>query len=273
MEIENGTGEGGGGRPVRSRCYSLLLFLLDLVLVTLFVPRRTQMTIRLVALLALRALITTLATATNVGIYQAFLYNAGRTTEETQLASSINTLFGVTPVTCERTKRDTWATLLDSLDKKPAFTTLRTPKETKKQSELRFLLKENLTNIIATPTTSSAIKVTRPSTIPTLASSTMATTTTTLSSTSSTTNLPALLSEDVITEGAVIPPRTCLDSLQVLAALIFFALTAIMNLSLLGCLFRKMNQLRTKEDQLRGSFDALQRLYAAGRLLENVDVE
>jgi hypothetical protein len=46
-----------------------------------------------------------------------------------------------------------------------------------------------------------------------------------------------------------------------------------MNVILLICLFNKMNQLKAKENQLRGSFDALQRLYAAGRLLEEVNLE
>ena len=123
MEVEQaGGGEGGcgggGERPSRTRCYSVLLFLLDLALVTLFVPRGVKMSVRLIALLALRALLTTLATATNVGIYQAFLYNAGQTTEETQLAAGVNALFGVTPGNCRRAKRDTWSDLLETLNKK-----------------------------------------------------------------------------------------------------------------------------------------------------------
>ena len=141
MELEDGTGGGGGGRVARSRCSSLLLFLLDLTLVTLFVPRGTTMTVRLVVLLALRALITTLVTAANVGIYQAFLYNAGQTSQETQLASSINTLFGVSQNTCSRSKRDTWTDLLHNLDQRPGFDTLKTPREEK----VNHHLKENLT--------------------------------------------------------------------------------------------------------------------------------
>ena len=45
------------------------------------------MTMRLVFLLALRAILTTMTAAANVGIFQAFLYNAGQANEETQLAA------------------------------------------------------------------------------------------------------------------------------------------------------------------------------------------
>ena len=114
------------------------------------------MTVRLVALLALRALITTLVTAANVGIYQAFLFNAGQTSQETQLASSINTLFGVSPSACHRSKRDTWMDLLQNLDQKPRFDTLTTPREKK----MNHHLKKNLTLPVSEPTFSSTMALT-----------------------------------------------------------------------------------------------------------------
>ena len=86
-------------------------------------------------------------------------------------------------------------------------------------------------------------------------------------------DLNALMIEDNTTVEAVLSTETCLNSLHVLATLVLFALTATMNVILLGCLLRKVIQLRAKEDQLRGSFDALQRLYSAGRLMEDVNLE
>ena len=235
------------------------------------------MSIRLVALLALRALLTTLATATNVGIYQAFLYNAGRTTEQTQLASSINSIFGVTPNTCTRSKRDTWTDLLNNLDRKPEFPTLQTPKKkSKEKTKLGHHLKMHLNSITSELTSSSTTPMPD---LTTILSTTSPVTSTTMPSTNSspvtsmTEDLNDLMIEDSTTVEAVLSTETCLNSLHVLATLVLFALTATMNVILLGCLLRKVVQLRAKEDQLRGSFDALQRLYSAGRLMEDVNLE
>ena len=51
------------------------------------------------------------------------------------------------------------------------------------------------------------------------------------------------------------------------------AAAAAVNVLLMVCFARKLNTLKVKEDQLRGSFDALQRLYAAGRVLAEVNLE
>ena len=67
--------------------------------------------------------------------------------------------------------------------------------------------------------------------------------------------------------------ETCLGPIHLLTALSLFALTALMNVILLSCLLSKMGKLRAQEHQLRGSFDALQRLYAAGRMMEDVNLE
>ena len=48
---------------------------------------------------------------------------------------------------------------------------------------------------------------------------------------------------------------------------------AAVNMLLMVCFSKKLNTLKVKEDQLRGSFDALQRLYAAGRVLAEVNLE
>lgn len=273
MEIE----DGGAARPPRSRCYSILLFLLDLALVTFLVPRGTRMSVRLVALLALRGLLTMLATATNVGIYQALLYNAGRTTEPTQLASGINALFGITPDTCTRSKRDTWTDLLNNLDRKPEFPSLQPPKKkSKEKTKLSHYLKKHLDSNTSRPTSSSTTPM--PALI-TILSTTSPFTSTPMPSTiySPVTSVPedlnALMIESNSPVETVLSTETCLNSLHVLATLVLFALTATMNVILLGCLLRKVLQLRAKEEQLRGSFDALQRLYSAGRLLENVNLE
>jgi hypothetical protein len=283
MEIEDGTSGGGGGergRVARTRCSSLLLFLLDLVLVTLFVPRGTTMTVRLVALLALRALITTLVTAANVGIYQAFLFNAGQTSQETQLASSINTLFGVSPSACHRSKRDTWMDLLQNLDQKPRFDTLKTPREKK----MNHHLKKNLTLPASEPTFSPTMALTSPATSITNTSHSSATFSppTIITSSASITTFPTTTDKsadfevkmdlDENTKDGTFWPETCLSSWNILAALILFVLTATMNVILLSCLFNKMVQLRAKEEQLRGSFDALQRLYTAGRVMDEVNL-
>ena len=239
------------------------------------------MTVRLVVLLALRALITTLVTAANVGIYQAFLYNAGQTSQETQLASSINALFGVSQNTCSRSKRDTWTDLLHNLDKRPEFDTLKTPREEKVDHHL----KENMTHPVSEHTFFSTIALTNSSTILTTTSTpsdtSFPTTTTTSSTTPATSftttakpdDLDAQMDQDKNTMDVTLLPETCMSSLNVLAALVLFALTATMNVLLLGCLFNKMLQLRAKEDQLRGSFDALQRLYTAGRVMEEVTLQ
>ena len=238
------------------------------------------MTVRLVVLLALRALITTLVTAANVGIYQAFLYNAGQTSQETQLASSINSLFGVSQSTCNRSKRDTWTDLLHNLDQRPGFDTLKTPREEK----VNHHLKENLTLPVSEPTFFSTMALTNPTTLLTTTSTpsdTFFPTTTTTSSASSTTfstttdksaDLDAKMDQDKNAMDVTLLPETCMSSLNVLAALVLFVLTATMNVILLGCLFNKMLQLRAKEEQLRGSFDALQRLYTAGRVMDEVNL-
>ena len=277
MEIEDGSPDGGAARPPRSRCYSILLFLLDLALVTFLVPRGTRMSVRLVALLALRGLLTTLATATNVGIYQALLYNAGRTTEPTQLASGINALFGITPDTCTRSKRDTWTDLLNNLDRKPEFPSLQPPKKkSKEKTKLSHYLKMHLDSNTSRPTSSSTTPMPD---LTTILSTTSPFTSTPMPSTiySPVTSVPedlnALMIESSSPVETVLSTETCLNSLHVLATLVLFALTATMNVILLGCLLRKVLQLRAKEEQLRGSFDALQRLYSAGRLLENVNLE
>ena len=51
------------------------------------------------------------------------------------------------------------------------------------------------------------------------------------------------------------------------------AAAAAVNMLLMVCFANKLNTLKVKEDQLRGSFDALQRLYAAGRVLAEVNLE
>ena len=67
--------------------------------------------------------------------------------------------------------------------------------------------------------------------------------------------------------------EVCFTYLHLLTALIFFVFTASMNLIMVTCLIQKMKQLRYKEDQLRSSFDALQRIYAAGNLFSEVGLQ
>ena len=270
MEVEQaGGGEGGcgggGERPSRTRCYSVLLFLLDLALVTLFVPRGVKMSVRLIALLALRALLTTLATATNVGIYQAFLYNAGQTTEETQLAAGVNALFGVTPGNCRRAKRDTWSDLLETLNKEQNLPDQMDAlnKDNGSLVVTKDILETDLTYSIL-PSWTVNLTATMPPTLRTTSFPTGSSIYTTQ------TSLLNVKEDEVETR---MEKETCLGPVHLLTALSLFALTALMNVILLSCLLSKMGKLRAQEHQLRGSFDALQRLYAAGRMMEDVNLE
>ena len=65
----------------------------------------------------------------------------------------------------------------------------------------------------------------------------------------------------------------CFTYLHLLLALIFCVSTASMNLIMVTCLIQRMRQLRYKEEQLRSSFDALQRIYAAGNLFSEVGLQ
>ena len=115
-------GEGGaGGEPPRqrSRCYSIMLFGVDLLLLCFLVPRGTPMSVRLVLLIATRGALTTVGGAASIGMYQALLHNQGGE-EATTLATAVNTLFGIDPDDCvnSRQRRDTWAEMLSKVDQK-----------------------------------------------------------------------------------------------------------------------------------------------------------
>ena len=107
---------------------------------------------------------------------------------------------------------------------------------------------------------------------PTTTTTSSATSTTFFTTTDKSDDLDAQMDQDKNTMDVTLLPETCMSSLNVLAALVLFVLTAAMNVILLGCLFNKMLQLRAKEEQLRGSFDALQRLYTAGRVMDEVNL-
>ena len=187
MEVEERRGE-LEGRIERSRCYRILLFLLDLILICLLVPRGTRMSVRLVLLIALRYLLTALGAAANVGLYQAFLYNSGQS-PETQLASSINAIFGVEPVACQRGKRDTWEILMKRLEdmEEPRLPGLTRPKLPK---SLRRATKQlGVSTTVTTFSTQSTTVVSTPS-----ASTTAGWTTTNTTSPASTTDAAALSS-------------------------------------------------------------------------------
>ena len=309
MEVEERRGD-LEGRIERSRCYRILLFLLDLILICLLVPRGTRMSVRLVLLIALRYLLTALGAAANVGLYQAFLYNSGQS-PETQLASSINAIFGVEPVACQRGKRDTWEILMKRLEdmEEPRLPGLTRPKLPK---SLRRATKQlGVSTTVTTFSTQSTTVVSTPS-----ASTTAGWTTTNTTSPASTTDAAALSSTkttsvpattttlrtfarnisttpltqstspfsvqmeiDNSTLGMNLKPvpweneEVCFTYLHLLLALIFCVSTASMNLIMVICLIQKMRQLRYKEDQLRSSFDALQRIYAAGNLFSEVGLQ
>ena len=311
MEVEERRGD-LEGRIERSRCYRILLFLLDLILICLLVPRGTRMSVRLVLLIALRYLLTALGAAANVGLYQAFLYNSGQS-PETQLASSINAIFGVEPVACQRGKRDTWDILMKRLEdmEEPRLPGLTRPKLPK---SLRRATKQlGVSTTVTTFSTQSTTVVSTPS-----ASTTAGWTTTNTTSPASTTDAAALSS----TKTTSVPDTTttlrtfarnisttpltqstspflvqmkianstlgmdknlepvhweneevCFTYLHLLTVLIFFVSTASMNLIMVTCLIQRMRQLRYKEEQLRSSFDALQRIYAAGNLFSEVGLQ
>ena len=112
--------EGAGGEPRRrSRCYSVMLFGVDLLLLCFLVPRGTPMSVRLVLLIATRGALTTVGGAASIGMYQALLHNNGGE-EATTLATAVNTLFGLDPEGCanNRQRRDTWAEMLSKVDQK-----------------------------------------------------------------------------------------------------------------------------------------------------------
>lgn len=109
-------GAGGDPRSNKSRCYSVLLFVVDLLLLCFLVPRSTRMTVRLAFLIAIRAILTVIGSVINLGLYQALQAHTGRT-ETTTLAQTVNTLFGLTKDDCShREKRDTWANLLSRVE-------------------------------------------------------------------------------------------------------------------------------------------------------------
>ena len=105
----------GDSPPPRGKCYRVMLFLFDLLLLCFLAPRNSKWSIRLVCLLACRGLLATLGTAASLGLYQALMLNAGRA-PETTLANSVNALFGTTPEPCVRERRDTWIEVISQID-------------------------------------------------------------------------------------------------------------------------------------------------------------
>ena len=311
MEVEERRGE-LEGRIERSRCYRILLFLLDLILICLLVPRGTRMSVRLILLIALRYVLTAIGAAANVGIYQAFLYNAGQS-PETQLASSINAIFGVEPVACQRGKRDTWDLLMKKLEdlEEPRLPGLIRPKRPKslRRTTKHLVVSTTVpsfstqsTTAVSTPTASTTADWTpTTSTSPASTINTAALSSTTTTSVTATTTTMRTIAMNILTTPLTQSTSTfsvqmeianstlgmdknlelvhweneevCFTYLHLLTALIFFVSTASMNLIMVTCLIQKMKQLRYKEDQLRSSFDALQRIYAAGNLFSEVGLQ
>ena len=311
MEVEARRGE-LEGRIERSRCYRILLFLLDLILICLLVPRGTRMSVRLVLLIALRYLLTAIGAAANVGIYQAFLYNAGQS-QETQLAASINAIFGVEPVACQRGKRDTWDLLMKKLEdleepRLPGLIRPKLPKSLRRATKHMVVsttvpsFSTQSTTAVSTPTASTTADWTpTTSTSPASTTDTAALSSTTTTSVTATTTTMRTIARNISTTPLTqstspfsvqmeianstlgmdknLEPvhweneEVCFTYLHLLTALIFFVSTASMNLIMVTCLIQKMKQLRYKEDQLRSSFDALQRIYAAGNLFSEVGLQ
>ena len=94
-----------------------MLFLLDLCLLTFLVPRSTKISVRLVILLAIRSILTTLYGAATIALYQALMANGGKE-EATTLSAAVNGLFGLHGPNCQdnRQKRDTWDDLMSALE-------------------------------------------------------------------------------------------------------------------------------------------------------------
>ena len=330
----------------RSRCSSVLLFLLDLFLITFLAPRGTTMTMRLVFLLALRAILTTMTAAANVGIFQAFLYNAGQANEETQLAASVNALFGARPCNIGRSKRDTWEILLERMKEEPVRglspsvlkreepermepsdlilpTTAEVPSfnvnETRREQDIPTL-ELNVTTVRMTRNEAAGgadeknllrmqveerkegqngpirenIKVNDQHDLIELQ--------TTEVEEEEKVNLYQIetgrilekagadgagdhedveeeekrmtgrdLGKEAVSNGR--KKKYCKLDFYLMLTISLAAAAAAVNVLLMVCFARKLNTLKVKEDQLRGSFDALQRLYTAGRVLAEVNLE
>ena len=304
------------------------------------------MTMRLVFLLALRAILTTMTAAANVGIFQAFLYNAGQANEETQLAASVNALFGARPCNIGRSKRDTWEILLERMKEEPVRglspsvlkreepermepsdlilpTTAEVPSfnvnETRSEQDIPTL-ELNVTTVRMTRNEAAGgadeknllrmqveerkegqngpirenIKVNDQHDLIVLQ--------TTEVEEEEKVNLYQIetgrilekagaegvgdhkdveeekkrmtgrdLGKETVSNGR--KKKYCKLDFYLMLTISLAAAAAAVNVLLMVCFARKLNTLKVKEDQLRGSFDALQRLYTAGRVLAEVNLE
>ena len=248
----------GDSPPQRGKCYRVMLFLFDLLLLCFLAPRNTKWSIRLVCLLACRGLLATLGTAASLGLYQALMSNAGRA-PETTLAHSVNALFGTTPGPCVREKRDTWMEVISQIDDStfPPLTT--------------SALKNTTVDTLPVFSTESAIITSVPSNVsvedafPSTENSTLDLENTFANDDFNMTWMEN--DEENQTDVCMDLFAARLTTFVILATLI---LSTAGNLTLNFCLCGKAARLNRKQEHLRECYAALARLSENNRVFENV---